>query len=396
MIEVVKIGNPSRKIEPVIVGKGKTTKLLVNLGLSEFNDNDIIELEKYRAAAKAGAHILADNTIIPGKTTTFRQKLLNQFSQPISTVPIYEAALSALEREGNECKFTDEDVLSSIERQAKDKVDMITIHASYRLSDFEKIGSSNRIFKIISRGGSFLTGYFALTNKENPIFNNFDIILDIARQNGVVLSLGFALRSGCISDQLDSYYLNEIKTTSKLVERALEANVPVMVEGVGHTSVRVLPRLIKFIKKTCHNVPLRTLGPPVCDISTGIDDVCGAIGATISASLGADLLGVITRSEHIGIPSKQDVIDAVRAFSIAAYAADMQILKEYERNKAVSIARRERLWSELWSMLPFGDLAKSLRYKTRKANNDTCTMCGEMCALKLTSKIWEDKIKKPK
>lgn len=388
MVKVVKIGNPLRKVNPVKVGKGESTKLLVNLGLSESNPDVVIELEKYRAAAETGAHILADNTIIPGKTTAFRHELLKQFSQPISTVPIYEAAMMALEREGNACKFTDEDILSSIESQARDGVDMMTLHASYRLKDFKKLGSSKRILKVTSRGGSFLTGYFATTAKENPIFNNFNDILDIVHDNGVVLSLGLSLRSGCIHDQLDSCYLSEIRTMSKLVKRALEANVSVMVEGVGHTSINILPRLIRFIKKSCHNVPLRTLGPPVCDIASGMDDVCGAIGAAVAASSGVDLLGVITRSEHISIPSKQDVIDAIRAFAVAVYAADIQRPGELKRNKTVSIMRRERSWSELWDILPFGGLAKNLRNETINVDDDTCTMCGENCALKLASKIW--------
>ena len=391
MVELVEIGNPNRKIEPVRVGTGEPTKLLVNLGLSEYYPDASIELEKFRAAVNSGTHILADNTILPGKTAEFRRDLLRHFSLPISTVPIYEAAMTALERDGSACNFTEEDILSSIERQAKDGVDMMTLHASYRLEDFERLGSSDRILKVTSRGGSFLTGYFAATMNENPIFKNFEIILDIARQYHVVLSLAFSLRAGCIHDQLDPYYLSEIIKTSKLVKRALNAKVPVMVEGIGHVSITVLPHLVRHIKYVCHNVPLRTLGPPVCDIATGMDDFCGAIGAAVAASSGADLLGVITRSEHIGIPSKQDVIDAVRAFKIAAHAADISRPEEFERNKAASIARRDRNWGNLWQYLLYDDLAKNIRYRTREIEDDICTMCGELCALKLISEIWDKK-----
>ena len=388
MSETVVIGNPNRKVTPVKVGKGEPHKLLVNLGLSEFNPKVEIELEKYRAAAETGAHTLADNTILPRMTVDFRRELLKQFSQPISTVPIYEAAMMALEREGNACKFTEEDIVSSIECQASDGVDMMTLHASYRFRDFKKLGSSNRISKVTSRGGSFLTGYYAMTGNENPMFNNFDAILDIARDNQVVLSLGLSLRASCIHDQLDECYLSEIRTTSKLVKRALEAGVSVMVEGVGHVSIYVLPTLIKQIKHACQNVPLRTLGPPVCDIAAGMDDICGAIGATIAASSGANLLGVITRSEHLGIPSKQDVIDAVHAFTLAAHIADIQRPEEIKRNLNVSIARSERSWPEVWRFLLFGDIAKNVRCRTTMVDGDTCTMCGEACALKQASSVW--------
>ncbi len=386
---IVKIGNPHRKVDSIKVGKGESTKLLVNLGLSEYNPNFEIELEKYRAADKAGAHILADTTILKGKTTLFRRELLRQFSKPISTVPIYEAAMSSLELKGNAYSFSEEDVLSSIERQVKDGIDIMTLHASYRLEEFENLRNSRRILKITSRGGSFLTGFFKITNQENPIFKNFDNILDIAKDNGVVISLALALRSGCIEDQLSQLYFKEINTTSKLVNRALKAKVPVMVEGIGHTKLKDLPYLIKYIKNKCHNVPLGTLGPPVCDIATGMDDICSAIGGAVAASSGADFLGVITRREHIGIPSKKDIVDAIHAFTIATHVADIELPEEKERNRVVSIIRRDRLWSKLWKKLLFGEIAKKLRDETRIDNNGECTMCGDMCTLKLTEKIFE-------
>jgi phosphomethylpyrimidine synthase len=385
-VEVTRYGikNKTRDIKPLFVGAGEPTRVATNIGLTPQVTDVESELEKASLAVEAGSDIISDVSI-DSNYREFLLRLISKESVPIATVPLYGVCVKALENSGALINFDPKDIMEEIEYQAKLGVDIVTIHATLTKDVLGGLRNSNRLIKIPSRGGALIAAYMIKSNRENPLYEYFDEILDIARTYGVTVSVGASLRPGSIVDGLDTFYLREIQVQGYLTRLAIDKGVHVMVEGIGHLRADLIPVAVKLHKEICYGVPFRPL--PVCtDIATGHDHIASSIAATVCALSGGDILSVITRGEHVGLPRIQDIVEGVKTFRIAAHIADTVKLKELNQEEQISKARSIRKWKEIFKYALYPEDARELHGKlSRSMNADSCSMCGSFCALKIVN-----------
>lgn len=368
---VVVFGNPRRGIEPVAVGEGLSTKVNANIGTSTGKCDLKLELMKGAAAVSAGADALMDLSV-GGDLDAVRRAILSEFSVPLGTVPVYQAFF--------EKKFDMnlESILSVIERQARDGVDFMTVHAGITSDLLEPM--KKRLIPITSRGGGFLASWMRKHGAENPLYSGFDDVCEVLREYGVALSLGDALRPGAVADAHDACQLGELKNLGGLVERARAAGVQVVVEGPGHVPLDKIAEDVKLQKELCHGAPYYVLGPLVTDIALGYDHITSAIGGAVAAAAGADFLCYVTPSEHLGLPTVEDVREGVIASRIAAHAGDLVKRGGRSRDDELSRARKNLDWDTIFKLCL--DPSVKEKYAHLKDRSE-CTMCGEYCVLKI-------------
>lgn len=380
------LNNRTRKIKrPCAVGYKLRTKINANIGTSSDSARLDLELKKLKVALDNGADAVMDLST-GGNIASVRRQLLKKSSVPFGTVPIYEAAVDAQRKYGTFLKMTASDILSAIETQARDGVDFFTIHAGINLESSKLLKRKKRILSIVSRGGAILYAWMNHQKKENPLYEYFDQILEIAYRYDVTLSLGDALRPGSILDATDAAQIKELKILGKLSRRAGANNVQSIIEGPGHVPLNQIEKNVILEKKFCNQAPFYVLGPLVTDIAPGYDHITAAIGGAVAASVGADFLCYVTPSEHLCHPQIDDVKEGVIASRIAAHAADLakQNKSASSWDKAISLARRNKDWKKQ-NILSIDPLkAKRYRKLSRPALADVCTMCGEYCSIKLT------------
>ena len=376
-------------LSPEGIGGGLRTKINVNLGISGDCQNYDTEMEKVRLAIDCGCEAIMDLSNY-GKTNTFRQKLIAQSPAMIGTVPMYDA-IGYLEKELVD--ITAEDFLRVIEAHAQEGVDFMTIHAGINRRAVEGFRREGRLTNIVSRGGSLLFAWMAMTGNENPFYEYYDQVLDILREYDVTISLGDALRPGCIADSTDAGQIGELIELGHLTKRAWERNVQVMVEGPGHMAMDEIAANMKLQKRLCHNAPFYVLGPIVTDVAPGYDHITSAIGGAIAAANGADFLCYVTPAEHLRLPNLDDVREGIMASKIAAHAADIAkgIPGARDWDNRMSDARRRTDWEEMFSLAMDGEKARRYFESTPPADRHTCSMCGKMCALRTTNQILEGK-----
>ncbi len=368
-----------------MIGTGTKTRIIVNVGITPSVTTLEDELSKAQAAVAAGADVVADHTITNEiDIEKFISNLTEKVQVPISTVPYYAAAVKAIKERGALVHIRPREILEIIEKQANLGTDMMTIHASLNSTLLNEIKYSKRVMKMTSRGGTWVAAYMAYKNCENPFLENFDAILDIFKTYGITMSLGPSLRTGSVADPLDDLVWQEIGIQEMLVSKALKRGVKTIVEYGGHIKIDQIPAFVREVKSKCHDIPLRPL-ITCTDVAAGWDHIGAAIAGTIAALNGADILTVITRAEHIGLPREQDVVEAVIAFKIAAHIADIAKLGSTKEDAMISNARDKCEWNSMWghSIDPIG--AERL-YKSLMRDNiesDHCTMCGELCAHKI-------------
>lgn len=388
-IKSYQIKNDIRGIKPLYVGIGKPTRVVTNIGLTP-NATDVnTEFEKALKAIEVGSDIISDVSI----DKDYREllsKLIAETDVPIATVPLYGTCINALKDNGAFIGFELEGIINEIEYQAKLGVDIITIHAALTKSILENAKKSNRLIKIPSRGGAFIAAYMIQNNEENPLYEHFDKILNIAKEHNITISIGPSVRPGSICDGLDNIYLQEIEVQGHLVECAIKKGVKVMVEGIGHLSADMIPIAVKLHKKMCHGVPLRPL-PIATDVSAGHDHIAASIAATLCAINGADILSVITRGEHVGLPRTQDIVEGVKSFKIAAHIADIVKLKKIDQDRKMSEGRNIRKWEEIFKHSLYPRDAEKLHEILSQStiSEDECTMCDPLCALKIVDEYME-------
>jgi phosphomethylpyrimidine synthase len=385
--KIVIPANPNHKnLIPYGIGKGLRTKVNVNIGTSpDFYDTDT-ELEKLQIAIDFGADTVMDLST-GGDISAIRVAIINASPLPMGTVPIYQAGIEAIEKHGAIVNMTIDDIFTVIEEQAKDGVDFMTVHCGVTQLSIARLKHQHRITDIVSRGGAFLTGWMLHNERENPLYQYYDRLLDLARKYDVTLSLGDGLRPGCLADATDRAQVEELITLGELVERAREAGVQAMVEGPGHLPLDQVATNVQLQKSLCHEAPFYVLGPLVTDIGAGYDHITGAIGGAIAAASGADFLCYVTPSEHLSLPDVEDVKQGVIASRIAAHAGD--IVKGVEGAKRwddeMSQARRSFDW-ETQARL---SLDPELSWQTHNkipSKGKTCSMCGKYCALAIVEK----------
>lgn len=376
-------------LSPEGVGTGLKTKVNVNLGVSGDCKDYEIELDKVNLSLKFGADAIMDLSNY-GKTNTFRKKLIAMSPAMIGTVPMYDA-IGYLEKDLLE--ITPEDFMRVVRAHAEEGVDFMTIHAGINKRAVETFKRDGRRTNIVSRGGSLLFAWMEMTGNENPFYEYYDEFLEILREYDVTISLGDALRPGCIDDSSDASQLSELIEMGHLTKRAWAKDVQVMVEGPGHMGMHEIAANIVIQKRLCHNAPFYVLGPLVTDVAPGYDHITAAIGGAIAAASGADFLCYVTPAEHLRLPDINDVKEGIIATKIAAHAADIAKGIPNARNwdNQMSDARQKIDWDTMFELAIDGEKAKAYYESTPPEEKHTCSMCGKMCAVRTTNMILEGK-----
>ncbi len=375
--------NVNGKSVPKGIGKGLITKINANVGSSSEMEDIEVEVQKAKIAVEYGADAVMDLSTGP-HLKAVREKIMQAVDVPIGTVPIYEAAVCASEEKGAVINMDEDDMFNAIINQAKEGVDFMTIHSGITIDTVEKIKNSDRIMGIVSRGGSFLAAWILQNDEENPLYKNYDYLLEIAAEYDVTLSLGDGLRPGCLADASDIPQIQELVTLGHLVERARDAGVQVMVEGPGHVPINQIQANMEIQKTICKGAPFYVLGPIVTDLAPGYDHITSAIGGAIAASSGADFLCYVTPKEHLAIPDVEAVKEGVIASKIAAQAADVAKGVKSAWNSELKMAKARRCfdWKKQFELAFDHETPRKYR-EIKSTPEDMCTMCGEFCALRL-------------
>jgi phosphomethylpyrimidine synthase len=371
---------------PCGVGKGLSIKVNANIGTSSDYGDVNTELKKLRVAEEAGADSVMDLST-GGDIPAIRRAIITASTKLIGTVPIYQAGIEAIEKHGAIVKMTADDIFGAIEDNARDGVDFVTVHCGVTRSAIDRLKQQGRVTDVVSRGGAFMVGWMLHNERENPLYDQYDRLLEIAREYDVTLSLGDGMRPGSLADATDRTQVEELLTLGELVQRAWDAGVQVMVEGPGHIPLDQIETNIRLQKAVCKGAPFYVLGPLVTDIAAGYDHITSAIGGAIAAMAGADFLCYVTPSEHLAIPDIDDVREGVMASRIAAHAADIVrgIKGAAERDRQMSEARKKLDWDEQARLALDPEKVKRV-HKQRSTSGTACSMCGQYCAMELVGK----------
>ena len=379
--------NPNHKnLIPCGIGKGLKTKVNANIGTSsDFCDLDT-ELRKLQAAIDSCVDSVMDLST-GGDISAIRRALTTSSPLPIGTVPIYQAGIEAIKKHGTIVDMTVNEIFAAIEEQAKDGVDFMTVHCGVTQASVARLKNQGRITDIVSRGGAFLTGWMLHNEEENPLYQYYDRLLDLAHKYGFALSLGDGLRPGSIADATDRAQIEELIIQGELVKRARKARVQVFVEGPGHLPLDQIASNVQLEKSLCHGAPFYVLGPLVTDIGTGYDHITGAIGGAIAAAAGTDFLCYVTPTEHLSLPDVEDVKQGVIASRIAAHAGDIVkgIKGAKEWDEKMSRARKNLDWATQAKLSLDPQLSRQIHSKI-PTTEKTCSMCGKYCALAIVEK----------
>jgi len=366
------------------VGQGLRVKVNANLGTSMDYVDIESELAKLRAAVDAGADAIMDLST-GGDIPAIRRRIMDACDIAVGTVPIYEAAAVAARAKGDVAAMKADDMLVSVRRHAEDGVDFVTVHCGVTRHVAQSDAVKRRVCGIVSRGGMFLAHWMRRHRQENPFYERFDEIIDIAREFDVTLSLGDGLRPGAGADAMDAAQLEELIVLAELAKRATAAGVQVMLEGPGHVPLDQVAAQIKLEKELTGGLPFYVLGPIVTDVAPGYDHITSAIGGAVAAMAGADFLCYVTPTEHLGLPRPEDVREGVVAARIAAHAADVArgspAAKAWDRR--MSVARAHRDWETQLAEAIDPERARDLRHRRRPEHSDVCSMCGDFCVFKV-------------
>lgn len=377
-------------LEPNAIGSMLRTKINVNLGISRDCKDMDMEIEKVNNAVKMGAESIMDLSSY-GDTRTFRRRLTKECPAIIGTVPIYDAVVyyhKPLK------EITSRQWLDIVRMHAEDGVDFMTIHCGINKETAGKFKRNKRLTNIVSRGGSIIFAWMEMTGQENPFYEHYDEILDICREYDITMSLGDACRPGCIQDASDISQIEELLTLGELTKRAWEKDVQVMVEGPGHMPLDQIEANMKIQQTLCQGAPFYVLGPLVTDVAPGYDHITAAIGGAIAATYGASFLCYVTPAEHLRLPNLDDVKEGIIASRIAAHAADIAkgIKGAADWDNKMSTARKKLDWEEMFRLCLDPEKARRYRAEAKPEKEDTCSMCGNFCAVRNMNRILEGEI----
>ena len=374
-------------IKPLAIGKGLRTKVNANIGTSKDHTDLNLELEKLKIAVAAGADAVMDLST-GGNLAEIRKAVMRKSPVAIGTVPIYQAAVKMLAEKKAISEMTADDMFAVIEENGKDGVDFITVHCGVTRGSVAIVEGQGRVLGIVSRGGSMTANWMHCNKRENPLYEEYDRLLEIAHRYDMVLSLGDGLRPGAIEDATDQGQLQELIILGELAKRARAAGVQVMIEGPGHVPITEIEANIKLQKKLCQGAPFYVLGPLPTDIAPGYDHITSAIGGAIAGAAGADFLCYVTPAEHLRLPTLADVREGVIAARIAAHIADIAkgVQGARERDRKMSACRKNFDWQGQVDLSIDPERTLALLEKSKSAQDEGCTMCGEFCAIKLGKK----------
>jgi len=367
------------------IGEGLRTKVNANIGTSQGSSRIAIELKKLEVAVDNGADAVMDLST-GGDLRKIRKAILKASRVPVGTVPIYEAAVAADRKKRAIPFITAGEMFAVLEEQAKEGVDFFTIHCGVTTKAVDCLKKEGRVIGVVSRGGAIMIEWMAHNGRENPFYEEFDRVLDIARKYDVTLSLGDGMRPGCLADASDKAQIQELMTLGELSLKARAAGVQVMIEGPGHVPINQIEANVLLEKEVCHGAPFYVLGPLVTDIAPGYDHITSAIGGALAAAYGADFICYVTPSEHLGLPSVDDVKTGVISARIAAHAADIAkgIKGALDWDITMSSARKKRDWQKQFALAIDPKRAREYRNRLKPVSKDVCTMCGQYCSMKIS------------
>lgn len=374
-----------KNLVPCGVGEGLRTKINVNLGISKDCGDYSTEMEKVELALQMGAEAIMDLSC-HGKTAPFREALIEKSTAMVGTVPMYDIlgftgkTLQSLKKD---------DFMSVVRAHGESGVDFITVHAGLNLETALTFDRNPRVTNIVSRGGSLLYAWMKMNQAENPYYEYYDELLEICKAYDMTISLGDAMRPGSTADATDASQIKELITLGELVKRAWDAGVQVIVEGPGHMAIPEIQANMLLQKKLCHNAPFYVLGPLVTDIAPGYDHITSAIGGAIAAASGADFLCYVTPAEHLRLPDLEDVREGIVASKIAAHAGDLAkgVTGAAEKDLLMSQRRQALDWEGMFELAIDPVKARAYRESSKPSHEDSCTMCGELCAMRNVNKI---------
>ena len=384
--------NVLHDIKPLGIGRGLRTKVNANIGTSRDRISLDEEMEKLDVLIRYGADAVMDLST-GGPIKDIRRLLLRKSTVSVGTVPIYEAVARAAEEKGSIAQMSVDDLFETIEGQAKEGVDFVTVHCGLTRKTIETLREDGRILDIVSRGGAFLVEWMIYNDRENPLYEEYDRLLEMARRYDLTLSLGDGARPGCLADATDRTQIDELLTLGELRDRAVKEGVQVIIEGPGHVPLNQVELNMKMQKEICKGAPFYVLGPLVTDIAMGYDHIAAAIGGAIGGAAGADFLCYVTPSEHIRLPSVEDVKEGVIASKIAAHAADIAKGVKGAMDLDNEMARRRKAldWNGQIALSLNPERVKSWRSEIPPAESRVCSMCGEFCAIRTVEEALKKK-----
>ncbi len=382
--------NRNRSARVVGIGKGLRTKVNASIGTSTDIADMAMEVEKARVAERYGADTLMDLSV-GGDIAAVRRAVMEATGLPVGTVPLYEAFSTAIEKYGAAVEMPAELLFEITERQCAEGVAFMAIHCGINRRTVEMLRRQHyRYGGLVSKGGSYMVAWMEHNNMENPLYEHFDRVVEILKRYDVVLSLGNGFRAGAIHDSTDRVQIQELLINCELAETGREMGCQTMVEGPGHIPIDEIEANIILQKRMSGEAPFYMLGPITTDVAPGYDHITSAIGAALSSAYGTDFICYVTPSEHLGLPYPEDVREGVTAARIAAHIGDMIKYKRRDRDKEMSMARRDMDWRKQFALAIDPERAREIKAKRGNGDSHTCTMCGSFCANEILSGMFEE------
>lgn len=375
--------SPYRFTKPIGIGKGLRTKVNASIGTSSDIVDVEMELEKAHMAEKTGADTLMELST-GGDFHEIRRRVVEATSLSVGSVPLYQAFIEAIRKYGAGVDMPEDDLFRVTEEQARLGTNFMAIHTGINSVCIDRLKrQGGRFGGVCSRGGAFMIGWMIHNGLENPLYREFDYLLEILKEHEVTLSLGNGLRAGAVHDSTDRAQIQELIINAELADRAQAAGVQTIVEGPGHIPIDEIEANVKVMKRMTNERPFYMLGPLVTDIAPGHDHIVAAIGASLSSAYGADFICYVTPAEHLALPNVDDVRQGVVTARIAAHIGDMIKNGARDQDLAMGRARRDMLWNEQFDLALDPETARKVRSERAPSDSMVCTMCGDYCALKI-------------
>ena len=377
--------SPYRKVKICGIGEGLRTKVNASIGTS----SDIVdideEIEKARQAELAGADTLMELST-GGDLVEIRKRVIASTSLSVGSVPLYQAFIEAAIKDGAVVHMKEDDLFRITAEQAKLGTNFMAIHTGINWETVKRLQNQGRHGGLVSRGGAFMTAWMLHNNKENPLYSEFDYLLEIMKEHEVTLSMGNGMRAGAVHDATDRAQVQELLINAELADKAHAEGVQTIVEGPGHIPIDEIQANVILMKRVTNRKPFYMLGPLVTDIAPGYDDRVAAIGASLSSAYGADFICYVTPAEHLALPTPEEVYEGVISSRIAAHVGDMIKLKKRDADLEMGHARRDLDWERQFELAMNPERARKIRAERMPADSDACTMCGDYCALKIVNR----------
>lgn len=377
--------SPYRKVKICGIGEGLRTKVNASIGTSSDIIDVDMEIEKARQAERAGADTLMELST-GGDFQEIRRRVVEATTLSVGSVPLYQAFIEAARKHGAVVNMEEDDLFRITAEQAKLGTNFMAIHTGINYETMKRLQNQGRHGGLVSRGGAFMTAWMLHNEKENPLYSEFDYLVEILKEHEVTLSFGNGMRAGAVHDATDRAQVQELLINAELADKAHAQGVQTIIEGPGHIPVDEIETNVVLQKRVTNRKPFYMLGPLVTDIAPGYDDRVAAIGAALSSSYGADFICYVTPAEHLALPTPEEVYEGVMSSRIAAHVGDMIKLKKRDADLEMGHARRDLDWERQFAVAMNPERARKIRDERMPADTDACTMCGDFCALKIVGR----------